>query len=45
MSDQCTCYLGDPDDPTRDEEGCAACDREFWTWVAEMHGGVTVDEG
>ena len=26
----CTCYLGDPDDPTRDEEACAACDAEFW---------------
>lgn len=26
----CTCYLGHPDDPTADEEACAACDREFW---------------
>jgi hypothetical protein len=26
----CTCYLGDPVDPTRDEEACAACDAEFW---------------
>lgn len=39
MSDQtpteriaaCTCYLGHPDDPTADEEACAACDRAFWS--------------
>jgi len=28
--DDCTCYLGDPDDPTRDEEACAACDARYW---------------
>lgn len=26
----CTCYLGDPDDPTRDEEACTACDAAYW---------------
>lgn len=30
MSDDCTCYLNHPDDPTADEEACAACDRAFW---------------
>lgn len=29
-NDECTCYLGDPDDPTRDKEACAVCDAEFW---------------
>lgn len=24
------CYLCAPDDPTADEEACAACDAEFW---------------
>lgn len=28
--DTCTCYLGDPDDPTRDEEACTACDAAHW---------------
>ena len=27
----CTCYLGHPDDPTADEEACAACDEAFWS--------------
>ena len=26
----CTCYLGDPTDPTRDEEACGACDAAHW---------------
>lgn len=30
MPDACTCYLGHPDDPSADEEACAACDAEFW---------------
>lgn len=30
MTDECTCYLGHPDDPTADEEACTACDRAFW---------------
>lgn len=26
----CTCYLGDPTDPTRDPEACGPCDAAFW---------------
>lgn len=30
MGKNCTCYLGHPDDPTADEEACAACEESFW---------------
>lgn len=26
----CTCYLGDPSDPTRSPEACGPCDTAFW---------------
>lgn len=39
---ECTCYLGDPHDKTRDEEACAACDRAFWN-DPQMFGDVEVE--
>lgn len=29
-SDECTCYLGNPELPDADEEACASCEAAFW---------------
>lgn len=29
-TDECTCYLGNPELSDADEEACASCDAAFW---------------
>lgn len=36
MTEQEGCYLCQPDNPSAADEGCAACEREFWAWAVPV---------